>query len=184
VLAFPITYGIVHGAAISRCEAGGVLEAIPTPFVRVGRVEPEWIDANGHMNIAAYVTAFDLSSDMILESLDLSWEYTRTSGYSVFVIGMNVDYQQELFNKYPIRTTAQLLDWDHKRIHFFHSMYHGSEGYLAATSEVLFVNVCMKQRCSAPFSEEIQTRIAHVAAAHAELGVPEGAFRKLGIRGK
>ena len=158
------------------------MEAIPTPFVCVGRVEPEWIDANGHMNIAAYVTAFDLSSDMILDYLGLSWEYTRTSGYSVFVIGMNVDYQQELFDKYPIRTTAQLLDWDHKRVHFFHSMYHGSEGYLAATSEVLFVNVHMETRSSAPFSEAIQARTADVAASHAELGVPEGAFRKLGIR--
>jgi len=99
VLTFPITYGIVHGAAIPRCEAGGVLEAIPTPFVRMGRVEPEWIDANGHMNIAAYVTAFDLSSDTILDYLGLSWEYTNTSGHSVFVIGMNVDYQQELFEE-------------------------------------------------------------------------------------
>jgi len=160
------------------------LEAIPTPFVRVGTVEPEWIDANGHMNIAAYVTAFDLSSDLILENLGLSWEYTHTSGHSPFVLGMNVDYQRELFEGHPIRTTAQLLDWDHKRIHFFHAMYHGTEAYLAATSEVLFVNVCMEQRRSAPFSEEIRARIADVAASHAALGVPPGAFRKLGIRKK
>ena len=39
---------------------------IPAPFDRYrGEVLPEWIDLNGHMNLAYYTVLFDYASDLL-----------------------------------------------------------------------------------------------------------------------
>ena len=44
--------------------------SFPAPFDRFeGMVRPEWIDANGHMNLAYYVVLFDSATDAIFEPL-------------------------------------------------------------------------------------------------------------------
>ena len=43
--------------------------SFPTPFDRYeGEVLPEWIDANGHMNLAYYIVLFDYATDARLRS--------------------------------------------------------------------------------------------------------------------
>jgi acyl-CoA thioester hydrolase len=157
-------------------------DATPTPFEFELLVQPDWIDPNGHMNIARYVVAFDLASDAFCDHLGVGWAYMRATGNSTFALGMNLDYRRELFEGNPLRIATQLLDWDHKRLHIFHQMYHATEGFLAATNEVLFAHVCLAQRRSVPLPESAQAALARVASAHERLGVPEGAFRRLGIR--
>jgi acyl-CoA thioester hydrolase len=147
-------------------------------------VKPEWIDPNEHMNVAYYVAAFDEATDVFMDYVGVGFRSTRATGNSTFVVGMNVDYQREVFEGDPLRITTQMLDWDHKRIHVFHQMYHAAEGYLAATNEVLLVHVCTRERRSAAFPAAAQAELARIAAAHERLGVPEGAFRTLGIRRK
>ena len=36
-----------------------------------GRVRKEWIDYNGHMNVAYYVLAFDLALDVLYERMGI-----------------------------------------------------------------------------------------------------------------
>jgi acyl-CoA thioester hydrolase len=157
---------------------------VPTPFECEVIVKPEWIDPNGHMNIAYYVVAFDEGNDVLQNHLGLGYDDIRRTGNSAFIVGMNVDYRREVFEGDPLRIETRLLDWDHKRFHVFHEMYHAAEGFLAATNEVLFVHLSMRERRSVPFPDAVQTELARIAAAHERLGVPEGAFRTLGIRRK
>ena len=37
-----------------------------------GKVLPEWIDHNGHMNLAYYVLAFDLATDEFFDGFGLN----------------------------------------------------------------------------------------------------------------
>ena len=143
-------------------------------------VLPEWIDHNGHMNVAFYVLAFDLATDRVYEEWqigDSHWD----NGYSVFTLGMNVDYLSELFVGDEIRVTTQLLDCDHKRVHYFHTMYHAESGRVAATNECLGMCVSRESRRSAPFPDEIQSKLQSVLAADALHAQPDRAGRKLGI---
>jgi acyl-CoA thioester hydrolase len=167
---------------VSGRDTATAARSTPTPFECEMVVQPEWIDPNGHMNIAQYVVAFDLASDAFCEHVGVGWDYMRTTGNSTFALGMNLDYRRELFEGDPLRITTQLLDWDHKRLHIFHKMCHATGDFLAATNEVLFAHVCLEQRRSVPLPETAQAALARVAAAHERLGVPEGAFRRLGIR--
>ena len=44
--------------------------SIPAPFDRFrGEVLPEWIDYNGHMNLAYYTVLFDQATDLLFDGL-------------------------------------------------------------------------------------------------------------------
>ena len=144
-------------------------------------VPPEWIDHNGHMNVACYVLAFDQATDAVYETWDIGMAYPDL-GYSVFTLGMNVDYLRELFVGDQVQITTQLLDWDPKRIHYFHEMHQFDTGERVATNECLCMNVELSSRRSAPFPEDVQALLKAVHAAHQAIGVPKGAFRQLQIR--
>jgi acyl-CoA thioester hydrolase len=148
------------------------------------RVKPEWIDANGHMNVGYYVVAFDQASDTLCEQLGVSWDYTRRELGMIFVLEAHVTYDRELMPDAPFRVTTQLLDHDEKRIHIFHAMYHAEEGYLAATNELAILHVDFKTRRAAPWPDETQSRLAAMAEAHGMLPWPDKAGRMIGLKKK
>ena len=82
-----------------------------------GEVRPEWIDFNGHMNLAYYVLAFDHATDRFLHHIGLGEKYFRQENRSVFVLETHVVYKQELKLGDRMRFTTQLLGFDAKRIH-------------------------------------------------------------------
>lgn len=145
-------------------------------------VLPEWIDDNGHMNVAYYVLAFDQATDSLYEQIGLSWDYLDAQNHSLFTLSMNVDYVQEVFVGAPLRITTQLLDCDGKRLHYFHQMYHAGDGFLSATNECLSMHVSMETRRSAPFSAETKECLRQVMSHHNELAWPDGAGRTIGLR--
>ena len=152
------------------------------PFVFTVDVQPDWVDANGHMNVAFYVLAFDKATDAFYDQLGLSWDYLDDHNHSLFTLGMNVDYVQEVFEGDPLRITTQLLDWDAKRLHYAHQMFHAQKGYLAATNEALAIHVSMETRRSTPFDEAMQAKLTSVFEHHKSVEAPEFVGRTLGIR--
>lgn len=145
-------------------------------------VLPEWIDHNGHMNVAFYVLAFDEATDAVYETWGLGFDYPEREGCSIFTIGMNVDYRSELFEGDPIRVTTQLVDWDHKRVHYYHEMFHAENGRLAATNECLAMNVDLETRRSTAFPESVQSKLRPVWDVQNGLAKPKGFGRQLMIR--
>ena len=142
-------------------------------------VKPEWIDHNGHMNVAYFVLAFDEATDAAYETWGIGIEYPETSGCSVFTLGMNVDYLGELFEGDAIRIETTLVDQDAKRIHYFHRMIKAESGQLTATNECLCMNVDLATRKASLFSAEVSTKLAQFAA---DGDPPQGFSRSLRIR--
>jgi len=136
------------------------------------KVRPEWIDYNGHMNVAYYVLAFDYATDALFDYLGLDTAYRERSGNSTFAVEAHVTYRRELTTGDGLRFTTQLLGYDAKRLHFIHHMYHADEGFLAATAEWLSLHVDLTARRVSPFPEEILARLAEVMAAHGSLPAP------------
>ena len=147
-------------------------------------VLPEWIDYNGHMNVAYYVLAFDHATDRLFDLLDLGAEYVRRTNNSTFVLETHVTYAQEVHEGDPLRFTAQLLDYDAKRLHYFLQMYHAEEGYLSATSEQIALHVSLDTRRTAPIPAEQHARLSVMMAAHQGLPRPAQAGSVIGIRRK
>ena len=86
-------------------------------------VLPDWIDYNGHMNVAYYVLAFDRGVDEFMYQMGITPEYLKTEQSSTFTLEMHINYLQELRLHDPIRLTCQLLDADSKRVHYFLRMF-------------------------------------------------------------
>lgn len=136
-------------------------------------VMPEWIDYNGHMNVAYYVLAFDGATDHFIARIGLDEAYRKEKNASIFVSEMKVNYRQELLEGDPIRIRTRVLDRDDRRIVLFHEMYHGKEGYLAATNEVMCVHVDLIGRKSCPYPESMVTRLDEIAAEQKGAGLQE-----------
>ena len=149
-----------------------------------GRVLPEWIDYNSHMNMAFYVLAFDKATDAFLDYLAMDQNYRTRAQCSVFTLETHVNYLRELHLDEPIAVTLQLLDYDSKRIHYFQQMYHAEDNYLAATTELIILHMDMQQRKVAAMPEQAQTRLATLWEQHQHLLKPELVGSKIGIRRK
>ena len=86
---------------------------IPAPFDRFqGEVLPEWIDYNGHMNLAYYTVLFDGSTDMLFDELGLGLDYRRDTRLGTFVAETHNLYERELLVGARVRVATQILACD------------------------------------------------------------------------
>ena len=141
----------------------------------------DWIDYNGHLNMAFYNVIFDRGVDHVYDYLGIGADYATRGEGSCFTMEVHVHYLQELSLGDEVEVHFQLLDYDKKRIHFFEQLYHRAEGYLAATSEQIGMHVSMQTRRSAPFPEPVLEKLAALREAHAGLIVPEQVGHVIGI---
>ena len=128
--------------------------------------------------------AFDKATDTLCNQFGCSWEYTREKFGMTFVLEAHVTYDREVKEGDPLRITTQILDHDAKRLHYIHAMYHAEEGYLAATNELMLMNIDYASRRSARWPDFALERIEKMAAAHAALPKPKQAGRLIGIKKK
>ncbi len=145
-------------------------------------VQPEWIDYNGHMNVAYYVLAFDLAVDEVFNLIGLTERHRKESGRSSFAIESHITWQRELHLGDPLRVTAQFLGFDGKRVHSIYHMYNAESGFLAATSEWLQISIDMSTRRSAPFEPVVAERIAALVSRHRDLPRPLEVGRTLAVK--
>ena len=131
--------------------------------VAEGRVRPEWIDYNDHMNVAYYVLAFDLAIDALWARIGITDEYIATTRGSTFAVDSHVTYQQELKLDDPYVVTMDLLAYDQKRIHQFQRMYHAEQGYLAATAEWMSLHVDLNRRKVSAWPQSVLDELAVIA---------------------
>jgi acyl-CoA thioester hydrolase len=155
------------------------------PFVAsVMRVEPEWIDYNGHLNMAYYNVLFDRAVDEAYELMGCGIAYLKDTRHSTFTAEAHIRYLRELHAGAPVRVTLQLIDFDAKRMHYFEELFHAEEGWLSATSENLVLHVDITAKKVAPFPDFIAARLAKMKSAHAHLPVPDGVGRRIAMPGK
>tara|TARA_B110000438_G_C15817034_1_gene652446 strand:- start:867 stop:1358 length:492 start_codon:yes stop_codon:yes gene_type:complete len=155
---------------------------IPSPYPGSSIVKDEWLDLNGHMNMAHYVSAFDDGSCPLFDYLGLGWDYTAGGEGSIFVGSSSIDYKNELFRGDPLRMETVLLDFDERRIHVFQKMYHAGKGYLAAEAEFLFLHVSLKTRNITDIPLFSMSKLAEVRQAHECVGIHKFVGRTIGLR--
>ena len=147
-------------------------------------VLPEYIDPNGHMNVGYYSVLFDKALDLPWAALGLGYEGIKAGGRSSFALETHVTYQRELHEGDPLDFTFQLLDFDPKRIHYFMTMLHARERWLAATSESISICIDMTTRRSTTWPDDQSARLRALHIAHVQRPRPPEAGRTIGIRRK
>lgn len=156
------------------------MTAVPAPLaLHAETVRPEWLDYNGHMNVAYYVLAFDHATDALLDHLALGAAYRALTDRSVFVAEAHVTYRRELGVGEAMRFTTQVLGADAKRLHVFHRLWREDE--LAATNELMLIHVDLSTHRAAPWPEPQASAVATLAAVHAALPRPPETGRAIGL---
>jgi acyl-CoA thioester hydrolase len=144
-------------------------------------VRPEWVDHNQHLNMGYYVVAFDLATDAWLDYIGLSSDAKSRMGSTTFSLESHVMYLREVAAGAPLRFTTRLLGFDEKRFHYFHEMHHETQGFVAATNELMSLHVSRKTRRAAPMAAAVLARLEEILDQHRTLAPSPLVGRRMGL---
>lgn len=119
-------------------------------------VRPEWLDGNGHMNLAYYVVVFDRGTDAWLELAGLGAAY-RQAGGTVFAVEAHTLYRREVGEGAALQVRSRLVEAAGKRLHLMHEMTFA--GVEVALQEVLFLHVDLRTRRPAEMAADVSARV-------------------------
>jgi acyl-CoA thioester hydrolase len=138
-----------------------------------GRVGPEAIDYNGHMNVVHYRAAFDAGTDGLFAHLGLGPDdYNARTGATLMVVEEHTRYHAELAEGERYRVLARMLGHSGKKVHYLLLMENLDRGVLAATHEELALHVDLGRRRASPLPAWVQAAVEELAAAQAHLPPP------------
>jgi acyl-CoA thioester hydrolase len=152
------------------------------PFIAsTQKVEDQWVDYNGHLNMAYYNVLFDRAGDEAFDLVGLGADYVKSANASFFTLEAHLTYLRELHTGDPVKISVQFLDHDAKRVHYVEEMFHAKEGWLAAVSEHMIIHVDMSSKRTSPFPPDVLAKIAAMCASHKKLPVPPQVGHRIGI---
>ncbi|MDE2445659.1 MAG: thioesterase family protein [Alphaproteobacteria bacterium] len=144
-------------------------------------VEDQWTDYNGHLNMAYYAVLFDRSAEEMFETFGLGPDYVKATNCSFFTLETHTTYAQELHAGEKVRIENQIIDADHKRVHYVQQMFHAEQNYLSCVLEVMVAHVDLTAKRMASFPTNILAKIDAMAASHKALALPKQVGHKIGI---
>jgi len=145
------------------------------------RVRPEWIDYNGHLNLAYYIVAFDQGVDKSFERIGIGLDYRKRDELGTFAAETHTLYEREVKEDDPLRIVSHILAVDDKRMHMFLEMFHATEGFRAAAQEIMYLHVDLKIRRVSPWPDHVRQKIDAMAVLCAQSPVPAGVGRKIAM---
>ncbi|MEO0400816.1 MAG: thioesterase family protein [Pseudomonadota bacterium] len=144
-------------------------------------VKPEWIDYNGHLNMAYYNVLFDEGADEVYPLMGFGPDYHAATGNTTYTAEFHLTYVRELHVNDPVTVTFQLVDFDEKRFHSYQEIWH-SDGWLAACGEAMTLHVDQSGPRVAAMPADVLAKVAALAQSHADLPRPDRAGASIGIR--
>ncbi|MGB8314286.1 MAG: thioesterase family protein [Aestuariivirga sp.] len=154
----------------------------PSPIISEPyAIENQWIDYNGHFNMAYYNVLFDKDSDVALDLVGLGPAYVQKTGDSYFTLEAHISYLHEITVHDRVRISTQFLDYDAKRLHYVQQMFQADEGWVACVTENIVMHVDLSTKKSSPFPVDVLEKIKFAHAAHKKLPIPLQVGHKIGI---
>jgi acyl-CoA thioester hydrolase len=154
----------------------------PFPFLSSEMtVLPEWIDYNGHLNMAYYNVLFDRGADEVFAEMGFGPDYAATRKMTTYSADFRLRYLREVHEGDKVRVGFQLLDSTDKSFHFCQWLIH-SDGWLSATGEGVGLHVDMSGPRVAPFPEDVAAKVAAMLDQHRSFAIPDFVGLPMGVR--
>ena len=119
------------------------------------KIIEDWIDYNGHMNVAYYLLIFDkYGADTLNTIFKIGEHSAKTTGMSTMVVETNIAYNRELKLDDEVDINLLYFNHDKKRLQYKFEMVHKKEKYLASTFEALALYVDLNTRKVREFEEK------------------------------
>ena len=125
-----------------------VEKTLSSPFrTKNQTVLGEWIDYNGHMNVAYYTLAFDKALDFFFEDvLNIGPSFVEKNKEGPFALKASYNYFSELLESESFFVDISILDFDAKRVHVFGEMRKEKSLELSAVFETVLMNMDLRAR--------------------------------------
>lgn len=110
------------------------------PVYRV-KIEPEWIDFNGHVRDAYYGLAASYAIDGLMDHLGLDAAYRESTRCTLYTLEMHIHFLHEVKGTDDLKIATSVLDLDRKRIHAGFTFICNRLADPAATADVMLLHV-------------------------------------------
>ena len=132
-------------------------KTLSSPYkTRNQKVLPEWIDYNGHMNVAYYTLAFDKALDFFFEDvLGIGPSFVEKNKEGPFALKASYNYFSELLEEEIFFVDISILDFDSKRVHLFGQMRKDKSLELSAVFETVLMNMDLSARTVKQYPERV-----------------------------
>ncbi|NVN87790.1 MAG: thioesterase family protein [Rhodopseudomonas sp.] len=151
-------------------------------LVHRAAIVDNWVDHNGHMNVAAYLTVFDAAICKFCTQCGIGPDRIGETGKTVFVSQANIVYRHELHLGSPIQVHLRILALGTDRLHVYMTMQDEQHGHLAAANEQLLVCVGIQTRRPAPLSTDVHETFKAIFESQKHLPAPRYAGRAISLR--
>ena len=163
----------------SNCHDKEALDSdLPLRLVET-KVNPTWVDYNGHMTEHRYLQVFGDTTDALLRLIGVNVAYVD-AGHSYYTVETHIRHLGEAKLGTAIHSTCQLLATDQKRLHVFHRIYNTDTGAEIATAEQMLLHVDSKIGKAAPAPAAILAKIDKILVNHRKLAMPDAMGRSVG----
>jgi acyl-CoA thioester hydrolase len=147
------------------------------------RIEPEWIDFNGHVRDAYYGLAASSAIDSLMDHLGLDEAYRKSSRCTLYTLEMHIHFLHELKGSDDLKIATSVLDVDRKRIHAGFTFVCSRLADPAATADVMLLHVHQGEKPeSAPFPQAVIERLSALKLSDAARDAWGPLSRKIELR--
>jgi carnitine 3-dehydrogenase len=155
----------------AESKKGGPITTLET------KVNPAWLDYNGHMTEFRYLHVFGDATDAFLRLIGISAE-TAAAGSSYFTVETHIRHLKEAKIGAPLQVVTQVMGGEGKKLHLFHTLSDPLTGVLYATGEHILLHVSNGASSLPP--EEVAGKLKSYVSMHSSLPKPDGAGRHVG----
>ena len=129
------------------------------PVYRV-KIEPAWIDYNGHVRDAYYGLAASYAVDGLMDHLGLDAAYRHSTGCTLYTLEMHLHFLHEVRESDDLEIIATILDVDRKRIHAGFKFVCSRLSDPVATADLMLLHVHQGEKpVSAPLPEAVSKKL-------------------------
>lgn len=147
-------------------------------------VQEDWVDYNGHLRDAFYLLIFSYATDALMERIGLDADSRGQSGNSLFTLEAHINYLHEVKLGTEVWVQTQIVGFDRKRLHVYHSLHRAGFDEALAASEQMLLHVDLAGPKSSPFAERSIELLQGLLAEQQDLPAPAFTGRVIGLPAK
>lgn len=154
------------------------------PIIAETKVQPDWIDYNGHMRDGYYVIAFSAAIDDLMDDIGLDKAYRAETGCTLYTLEIHLYYLAEVKQDEPLTIRMRVLGLDEKRLHALFLMER-RDGTLISTQDTMLMHVDQAAGPgAAPFPEDTMAKLSPLFETHQALPPEKHISRAMGLKRK
>jgi len=146
-------------------------------------VQEDWVDYNGHLRDAYYLLIFSYATDALMERIGLDADSRGQSGNSLFTLEAHINYLHEVKLGTEVWVQTQIIGFDRKRLHVYHSLHRAGFDEVLAASEQMLLHVDLAGPKSTPFGERSVALLQSLEESQRDLPVAQFIGRVLRLPG-